>query len=160
MKIGNILLGTIALGGIFYFLKSAKKLTKLDVSLAGLKLDSKATNIQETVFQANLSVYNPNQNDVVFQSFTGNVFSTDKIRLGNIDTLAPKGTMIKARESATIPVKLVIPNANVLQSLIPSLILSFKGKEASLPETMLVSGVLKAENLPALPVLQTIRLKA
>lgn len=160
MKIGNILIGTIALGGIFYFLKSANKLTKLDVSLAGLKLDSKATNIQETVFQANLSVYNPNQKDVVFQSFTGNVFSTEKIRLGNIDTQVQKGALIKARGSETIPVKLVIPNANVLQTLIPSLILSFKGKEANLPESMIVSGVLKAENLPAIPVVQNIKLKA
>lgn len=159
MKLGNVLVGTVLFGGIYYFFRSAQKLTKLDISLAGLKLDSKATNIQDTVFQANLSVYNPNTKDVIVQSFTGNVFSTDKTRLGNIDTTINNSVKILARTTGTIPVRLVIPNANTLQSFIPSLLLLLKGKEVTLPQSFIVSGSLKAENLPAIPLVQTIKLK-
>lgn len=161
MKAGNLLVGGAILGAIFFFLKSAKKLTKLDISLAGLKLNSTKTNLSETVFNADLSIYNPNTQAVVFKSFIGNLYTEDKTRIGNIDTQVPDGTNIPARTTTKVPVNFVVSNTNTLQTILPNVIKWLSGSgstKAILPSVFIVSGSLKAENLPALPITQKFKL--
>jgi hypothetical protein len=160
MKVGGLLVLGVLGGGAYYYFKSAKKVSNLSISLAGLKLDSKATNISETVFNCNLAVYNPGTQDVKFTSFIGNVFTEDgKTRLANIDTAASVAK-IAARSTTNIPVRFVISNSAALQQFIPTIavLLGFTGGEATLPQAFIIQGTLKAENLPAIPITQKMKL--
>ncbi len=161
MRIGGLFTGGLVLGALYYFARSASKLNNLEINLSGLKLDSNKTNLSESVLNATLSIYNPNTQDVKFSSFVGNVFS-GSTRIGNIDTKTASGTSLSGRATTKIPVTLSIANSNILQQVASTLsVLLFGGeKKATLPEEFNLLGTLKAENLPAIPISQKIKLSA
>ncbi|MFA5299164.1 MAG: hypothetical protein WC389_13230 [Lutibacter sp.] len=161
MKVGNILVLGAAGVGLYAFFRSARKLTKLDINISSVKLNSKETQIgKDTVLNCQVSAYNPNNQDVTFQYFTGNIYS-GSTRIGDIDSTKSKGVILKARQTSYIPVIFKIPNTNILQQIVTTLILPLFGgsKNVTLPESFQVKGSIKVERLPAVAINETIKLK-
>lgn len=157
--------GLLALGAgalIFGLSRKAKNLEALQIGLDSGSIDTVKTDLikdpSSIYLKIRLSVYNPNEQNVLFDSFNGNVEykGTNAI---NIDP--PSGSTpfsFIARKSTILPLSLKVKTTSVGVTLIDVILKLIKKQPVAVETKVRLTGTLHAQGL-AIPIDETFDLK-
>lgn len=157
MQKGTLLIFTgfaVAAGISYVVYNNAKKLEalQLDANLVDFKFsDSSKRTIN---VRMNVLVYNPNTDNIPYESFIGNIFYKGSI-LSNIDPAGGNNLIFKARQTTILPIKVAIDATKLAGSVIDVLSnILLKQKTAI---AIVLKGNLKAAGLVA-PIEKTLNI--
>jgi len=126
------------------------------VATAALKLDydvdyfnvnkSKSSLLNGVVGTLGLRVYNPSEENILYEKFVGNL-NYNSQRAGNLDPVK-KNIIIKARQKTIIPIEVTLPLSffgNAISDILSNLL---AGKKLSFNKNVSLNGFLKLKGLP------------
>lgn len=147
------LLSLTGLGLLAAYVAAGKKLSKLELQPVALSLDKKNSNLQYSVLNLTISIYNPSDSPVKIDKFIGTIYYNNS-RVSDLDPQKLESQIIPGRGEKQFVYTVKIKNTSI-----PGALYSFIFENKTASKEAIIKGTLKAENM-SLPIEEKVSLTA